>query len=208
MFFYIVLNVTFSRRRDRRRLPKIKSMNIHQISVHHDERQDRLLLRLNTQDRQEFRFWLTRRMTQRFMPAIEQSVARLEAAQPGVAATDTISQQILSELKRDAFLQKADFATPFDTQASARPLGEEPMLITDAHLTIQPSGALAISFEDKSAPQQVKSCQLHLQVSLVHGMVHLMRQAAEKAQWGLTGTTTTIANKPMGGEKEVLRYTH
>jgi hypothetical protein len=37
-------------------------MNIHQLSVNHDERQDRLLLRLNTQDLKEFRFWLTRRM--------------------------------------------------------------------------------------------------------------------------------------------------
>ena len=81
-------------------------MNIHQLSVNHDERQDRLLLRLNTQDLKEFRFWLTRRMSLRLMPAIEQSAERLEAAQPGVAVTDAPSQQLLSELKRDAFLKK------------------------------------------------------------------------------------------------------
>ena len=166
------------------------------------------MLRLNTQDRQEFRFWLTRRMTQRFIPAIDQSAARLEAAQPGVTATDTISQQILTELKRDAFLQKADFATPFDTQASLRPLGEEPMLITDAHLSIQSRGALAISFEDKSDPEQIKTCQLQLQVSLVHGMVHLMQQAAEKAQWGLSGTNIGVADRPMSSENEAPHYTH
>jgi hypothetical protein len=67
-------------------------MNIHQLSVSYDERQDRLLLRLNTQDRQEFRFWLTRRMALRLFPAIEQSVQRMEASQPGVAAPDTSSQ--------------------------------------------------------------------------------------------------------------------
>ena len=166
------------------------------------------MLRLNTQDRQEFRFWLTRRMTQRFMPAIEQSAARLEAAQPGVAATDSTSQQILTELKRDAFLQKADFVTPFDTQASLRPLGEEPMLITDAHLSILSRGALEISFEDKSDPQQLKSCQLHLQVSLVHGMVHLMQQAAEKAQWSLSGTPSNVNEHAKPSEKEAPRYTH
>lgn len=165
------------------------------------------MLRLNTQDRQEFRFWLTRRMTQRFMPAVEQSATRLEAAQPGVAATDTVSQQILSELKRDAFLQKADFATPFDTHAILRPLGEEPMLITDAHLTIQPRGGLEISFEDKSDPQRVKSCQLNLQVSLVHGMVHLVKQAAEKAQWGLSATAEPATDIPMNAQ-EVPRYAH
>ena len=187
-------------------------MNIHQISVQHDERQDRLLLRLNTQDQQEFRFWLTRRMTQRFMPAIEQTASRLEAAQPGVAATDTTSQQLLTELKREAFLKNADFATPFDNQAKQRPLGEEPMLITDAHLTIKAQGALDIAFEDKSNPQQVKSCQLHLQVSLVHGMVHLIQQAAEKAQWGLTATaaaaSTPESEASSVSNKEVSRYTH
>ena len=52
-------------------------MNIHQLSVHHEERQDRLLLRLNTKDQQEFRFWLTRRMTLRLLPAIEKTAVRL-----------------------------------------------------------------------------------------------------------------------------------
>jgi hypothetical protein len=162
-------------------------MNIHQLSVHHDERQDRLLLRLNTQDLQEFRFWLTRRMTLRLMPAIQQSAVRLEAAQPGVAATDAPSQHLLTELKRDAFLKKADFATPFETRATQWPLGAEPLLITDAHLTIKPSGALEISFEDKSDPTQARACQLNLQVSLVHGMVHLIQQSIEKAEWGAVG---------------------
>ncbi len=87
-------------------------MNIHQLSVSYEERQDRLLLRLNTQDHQEFRFWLTRRMSLRLLPAIDQSVARLEASQPGVAAPDTTSQKMLSDLKRDAFLQKDDFSVP------------------------------------------------------------------------------------------------
>jgi len=162
-------------------------MNIHQLSVNHDERQDRLLLRLNTQDQQEFRFWLTRRMTLRLMPAIEQSAVRLEAAQPGVAATDAPAQHLLTELKRDAFLKKADFATPFENRATQWPLGAEPLLITDAHLTIKPNGALEISFEDKSDPAQARACQLNLQVSLVHGMVHLIQQAIEKAEWGAVG---------------------
>jgi hypothetical protein len=162
-------------------------MNIHQLSVNHDERQDRLMLRLNTQDQQEFRFWLTRRMTLRLMPAIEQSAVRLEAAQPGVAATDAPAQHLLTELKRDAFLKKADFATPFENRATQWPLGAEPLLITDAHLTIKPSGALEISFEDKSDPAQARACQLNLQVSLVHGMVHLIQQAIEKAEWGAVG---------------------
>ena len=183
-------------------------MSIHQLSVHHDERQDRLLLRLNTQDQQEFRFWLTRRMTLRLIPAIEQSAVRLEAAQPGVAATDVPSQHLLSELKRDAFLKKADFATPFENRATQWPLGVEPMLITDAHLTIKPGGALEMAFEDKSDPAHARSCQLHLQVSLVHGMVHLIQQAIEKAEWGALGISTKASDTDSVTPPEVLRYAH
>ncbi len=183
-------------------------MNIHQLSVHHDERQDRLLLRLNTQEQQEFRFWLTRRMTLRLMPAIQQSAVRLEAAQPGVAATDVPAQQLLSEFKRDAFLKKADFATPFDNHATQWPLGAEPLLITDVHLTIEPNGGLKIAFEDKSDPAQARACQLHLQVSLVHGMVHLIQQACEKAEWGTVGIAAKVTETNPGVPTEPPRYAH
>lgn len=183
-------------------------MHIHQLSVHHDERQDRLLLRLNTQDKQEFRFWLTRRMTQRIMPALTQSAERLEAAQPGVAATDTNSRQILTELRREDFLKKADFATPFVNGANLLPLGPQPMLVTDAQMSFKPQGGLDLTLEDKSDAAQAKACQMHLQVSLVHGLVHLVTQAAEKAQWGLGTVATPKHDKQVPQVAEPPRYAH
>ena len=185
-------------------------MHIHQLSVSYEERQDRLLLRLNTQDRQEFCFWLTRRMSLRLLPAIDQSVLRMEASQPGVAAPDASSQKMLTELKRDAFLEKADFSTPFDSAAEHRPLGEEPLLITDAQLSLQTGGGLLVTFQEKSADAAIKSCQLNLQASLVHGLVHLIQQALVKAEWGFT----TAPNAPAAAEPGALvpetppRYTH
>ena len=184
-------------------------MNIHQLSVSYEERQDRLLLRLNTQDQQEFRFWLTRRMSLRLLPAIDQSVARLEASQPGVAAPDTTSQKMLTELKRDAFLQKADFSTPFEAKAERKPLGEEPLLITDAQLSLQAGGGLLITFQEKSAEGAVKSCQLNLQASLVHGLIHLIQQALVKADWALTSTPAPVIVEPAAAlTEEPPRYTH
>jgi hypothetical protein len=164
-------------------------MNIHQLSVIHDERQDRLLLRLNTQNGQEFRFWLTRRMAIRLLPAMDQSVVRLEAAQPGLAATDASSQHMLTELKRDAFLQTADFSTPYTSEPQQLPLGDEPFLITDAQLSLEPNGALQIIFQKKMGPA-TPSCQLNLQASLVHGMIHLIRQSMAKADWGFVTQDT------------------
>ncbi len=185
-------------------------MNIHQLSVSYEERQDRILLRLNTLDKQEFRFWLTRRMCLRLMPAIDQSVVRLEASQPGVAAPDPSSQKMLTEIKRDAFLQKADFSTPFEAKAEQRPLGEEPLLITDAQLSLQASGGLLMTVQEKSVDAAVKSCQLNLQASLVHGLVHLIQQALVKAEWGFTtAPNVSAAVEPAALEPETPpRYTH
>jgi hypothetical protein len=144
------------------------------------------------------------------MPAIDQSVVRLEASQPGVAAPDPTSQKILTEIKREAFLQKADFSTPFEATAEQRPLGEEPMLITDAQLSLQTGGGLLVTFQEKTVDAPVKSCQLNLQASLVHGLVHLIHQALAKAEWGFTTAAKTAATvEPAELPTEPTpRYTH
>lgn len=183
-------------------------MNIHQLSVSHDERQDRLLLRLNTQDGKEFRFWLTRRMAIRLVPAMDQSVARLEAAQPGIAAADASSQQILNELKRDAFLQTADFSTPYAAQSQHLPLGEEPFLVTDAQLSLQPNGSLQITFQKKTG-DAIQSCQLNLQAQLVHGLIHLIRQSMAKAEWHPSAQNSEPhSDKASGTATEQKTYKH
>ena len=49
-------------------------MNIHQMSVQYDERQDRLAVRVSNQQNQEFRLWLTRAMTLRLLPHLQAAV--------------------------------------------------------------------------------------------------------------------------------------
>jgi hypothetical protein len=158
-------------------------MQIHQFNVSHNDRQDRLLLRVNTQTEEEFRFWLTRRLALRLVPALEQSVAQLESSQPQMMAHDRASQQILTDLKRDAFMQNADFDTPYSGKARQLPLGEEPMLVTDVELKLKGSG-VQLTLQDKGAPPgEAQHCQLNLPPSLLHGLIHLLMQAMVKAQW-------------------------
>lgn len=181
-------------------------MNIHQLNVSHNDRQDRLLLRLNTQTAEEFRFWLTRRMALRLVPALEQTIGRLESTQARVMAPDPASQQILTELKRDAFMQQADFKTPYVEQAQKLPLGDEPMLVTDVQLQLQGS-AVQVTLQDKgAAPGLVQVCQLHLQTSLLHGLIHLVRQAMDKAQW--LSAAETPAPMPEQPGTPVSGYRH
>jgi len=158
-------------------------MNIHQLNVSHVDRQDRLLLRVNTQTAEEFRFWLTRRLTLRLLPALQQAIGRMESNPAQMQAPDPASQQILAEFQRDAFMQQADFQTPYAEQAQQLPLGAEPMLVTDVQLHFQPS-KVQVTLQDKGVPDGLtQTCQLKLQPALVHGLIHLIGQAMEKAAW-------------------------
>ena len=172
-------------------------MQIHQLSVSHNEAQDRLLVRLNTKEAHEYRFWLTRRLALRLLPALDQTVIRLEAAQPGVAASDMNSQKILTDIKRDAFLQKADFATPYAAAAEHLPLGPEPLLITDVQMTLQAQGNLKMVFQQKSG-DSVQSCQLNLQAQLVHGLIHLLKETVVKAEWEMATPNRPLSTEAQG----------
>lgn len=165
-------------------------MHIHQFNVSHNDRQDRLLLRVNTQSAQEFRFWLTRRLMLRLMPVLQQTVGRMESNTPQMVAPDATSQQILIDLKRDAFMQKADFKTAYVAQVQQLPLGEEPMLVTDVQLQQQGSAVLLTLQDKEKTSGQVQSCQLNLQPSLLHGLIHLLQQALAKAEWQTMAATS------------------
>lgn len=162
-------------------------MGIHQLSVHHDPQQDRLLLRLSTLSGEEFRFWLTRRLLQRLMPALEQSMQRVDASRAGVTAIDPSSRQMVSELSHAQSLQQSDFKTPFAPQTRL-PLGEAPMLITDVQLSVTANADLALLFQDKST-EPARQCEVRLNSPLVHGWMHLMGQALQAADWSLQPTS-------------------
>ncbi len=162
-------------------------MGIHQLSVHHDERQDRLLWRIHTQEGEEFRFWLTRRMSTRLLPAIEQALGRLDSQRSGLIAPDPATRHLLSDMQHQAFLQQADLQTPYAAPENAqRPFGEWPLLVTDAQLTVQPATLLLQLQDHSQAP--VRQCELQLTPELVHGLLHLSRQAVARADWALEGT--------------------
>ena len=183
-------------------------MHIHQLNVSHNERQDRLLLRVNTQTAHEFRFWLTRRLVLRLMPVLQQTVGRMESSTPQTVAPDTASQQILTELKRDAFLQKADFQTPYAEQTQQLPLGDEPMLVTEVQLQWQGDSVLLTLQDQGVAAGQHRSCQLKLQASLLHGLIHLLLQAMTSAEWPTMAAASEVLPAQTANAPPTTGYRH
>jgi hypothetical protein len=85
-------------------------MNIHQLNVQYDERQDRLQVRVKTVQEQEVRLWLTRRIGVKLVEPLMTTVSRIEALDPAVTVADEESRKILVHLKQEDFLQKADWS--------------------------------------------------------------------------------------------------
>jgi hypothetical protein len=56
--------------------------------------------------------------------------------------------------------------------------------VTDVQLNLHNSGTLNVVFQDKCGEDATgRSCQLGLQSALLHGLLHLLQQAMQKANW-------------------------
>ncbi|MEI7513945.1 MAG: hypothetical protein WCK81_01040 [Betaproteobacteria bacterium] len=182
-------------------------MYIHQLSVVFDERQDRLLMRVNTQAGEEVRLWLTRRISLRLQEPLEHTIAKIEAHNPYVAAADARARGMLVELKHEAFLQNADLATPFSPQSTSLPLGDLPLLVTEVRLDVGAQGGAQLVFQDCGDSQApARSCTLQMQSMLVHGLLHLLQKAIHKSQW--TEGLSTEPESPRAPEDLDLAALH
>jgi hypothetical protein len=165
-------------------LSKIKCMNIHQLSVLFDERQDRLLMRVNTQDAQEIRLWLTRRIALKLTAPLELAIAKMESRNASVTLADAQAQSMLVELRHDDFLKKADLKTPFASKNTSLPLGAEPLIVTEITINIQSNNGVQMVFQDSGDQNHTpRNCTLHMQPPLLHGLLHLLQKAMKSAQW-------------------------
>lgn len=189
-------------------------MLIRQLALHYRPEPDRLLLRVNSSDGQLFAVWFTRRLAMRLWPHLNQMVTQLgvqhEVAQLGSQrATSTQApdatllpeaRAMLADAARERALRKTDFATPFDTQANAQPLGPEPMLATEVQLAPLPNGCLRVIVIDGAK----RNVQLQLTEELATAVRELMAQALRQADWGLAIETPVAAAESAPEEKRRL----
>ena len=160
-------------------------MQIRQVSLLYRVDADRLLLRVNAHDNQQFAVWLTRRLALRLWPHLARIVTRIgvarEAAQAAPDATlMPEAQAMLAQSARQRALRGADFKTPFDEQASAHPLGSEPLLASEVQLTPLPGGHLRLLIVDVGK----RTVQLQLTEALATAVKELMAKALQHADWG------------------------
>ena len=161
-------------------------MNIHQVSVTYHQEQDRLLARISSQDSEELRLWLTRRMTLSLMPVLTKTAADQLAQQTEnidvAAPQDVQRQRMVDNFKKEALAHAADFKTPYQATDAALPLGKEPLLVTEVKMALLKSGKLQLVFIEK-LPEPGRNVRIAITAQLAQGLLQLLDKCIKKSQW-------------------------
>lgn len=154
-----------------------KPPQLEQFSASYDSGQDRLMLRIRSNDDAEYRFWITRRYLALLWPLLMKMADDFSARK----TSDPLARNTLAELAHGEAVGKADFASQY-REGSQFPLGEEPILL--ARITVKPLHGDTQTLT--LLPLQGQGINLDLDERLVHVLARLLQQAAVAAEWGLT----------------------
>ncbi len=151
--------------------------DLHQIQFNYVPEADRLLLRISTADKSEFRFWLTRRYVRLLWPA----VLKLLRDNPQVKAQEnSLNRDTVLDFQHQQAMQQGDFSTRYQADAEATPLGEEPLLLAKLQL-----GQGKKSPVLNLAPLKGHGVNLALPGPLLHSFAGMLVQAVKQAEWDL-----------------------
>lgn len=144
---------------------------LHQLNINYSPNEDRLLLRITTQQGDEYRVWLTRRFTALLMTVLGKEIEK-HGGLPAVASrTET------RRLFHEGALEK-----PFEDDASRRfPLGEQGILAYRIGTTDTRGNELSLELR----PETGQGVTLNLNQSLLFMFYNLLTQGVSRADWQL-----------------------
>jgi len=153
-------------------------MRLHQLKLDFIPEQDRLLLRVSTDDQQEVRLWLTRRALRLMWPLLVQMVR----ASPEVALqSNPQARDALVGMQHEQALSRANFAQAYDEVPREMPLGAEPILVARIHSNKDDKGNHVLGL----LPQQGKGIHLTLDNTLLHSFCKLVQNVVAKSDWNI-----------------------
>ena len=158
-------------------------MSIKQINATYQLQEDRILLRINTANQEEFDFLLTRRVTLFILAASEHLVEKQLEQQHEPATAKAVAQFEKTNLGNIPSGPEFEGGTAF-------PLGNAPILVLDVTCSI----VQAPLAEDSSAQEQLfsidlvlgkdQSINLKLPKPMLLGLRALLEQICDQASWG------------------------
>ena len=167
-------------------------MRMHQLKIDFIAEQDRLLLRISTDNQQEVRLWLTRRAVRLLWPLLVNTVRSM----PEVALqSNPEARDALVGMQHEQALKKANFSKSFEEVPREMPLGAEPILVARMNTNMDDSGNHVLGL----LPQEGQGIHLSLDNTLLHSFCKLLQNAIAKADWDIVLELPTL-QMPSGAE--------
>lgn len=168
-------------------------MRLHQLKLDFIPEQDRLLLRVSTDNRLEMRLWLTRRALRLLWPLLVQMVR----SAPEVALqSNPQARDALVGMQHEQALRQANFAAPFEETPREMPLGAEPILVARIQTNKDAGGNHVLGL----LPQQGQGIHLTLDNTLLHSLCKLLQNAVAKSDWDIVLELPTLQAGVQGGD--------
>ncbi|MAS91764.1 MAG: hypothetical protein CMO55_01100 [Verrucomicrobiales bacterium] len=160
---------------------------MHQMQLTYVPTEDRVLFRLNTKARQEFRFWMTRRYSEILWNTLTKILNEAEQNREGPSETpeppiqkDTLVESAKQEIKHKEVVSQSDFKTQYQ-ESSYLPLGEEPALLFSVGVKPNPSGQAMLCMH----PEKGQGIEMVLNEQILHSLCKLLQETTHKANWKL-----------------------
>ncbi|MBF0368816.1 MAG: hypothetical protein HQL52_05085 [Magnetococcales bacterium] len=154
------------------------TQSIRQMQIAYAPDEDRLLLKVNTSDQSEFRFWLTRRFLRGLWPGLQQALIAEEAIR---SHNDPEAKRAILDFLHRGAIDKGDFQTPYKEEALQTPLGEKPILVTRTRISEGKDGTRVVAFLPKSGP----GIDIGMGRELLHSFYNLLIKVLPKTGWDL-----------------------
>lgn len=154
-------------------------MNIKQFSGTYFLNDDRIIFRFNTMDNNEYKFWLTRRVTHFILMITNQfQTKQYEESQIVVPAV----AKAIAEYEQQAIKDTTNLATPY-VPGNQYPMGADAILVIDARCEINKVDNEQIFSLDFILPGG-GSINFKFPLNIMQRLALLLDQLNTQAQWG------------------------
>lgn len=161
-------------------------MQIQQLQVSFDAREDRLLLRISTAEREEIRVALTRRLIKALWPYLQKT---LNGHLGGASAPKPIvPAPAPSNVTPPKDLGAGTFTEPYQEDDLSHPLGTDPVLAMESQLQPIDGPACRISLGEIKARKVSFDCDR----DLMEAFCAMIRATVDKAGWDLNLDTLSL----------------
>ena len=150
---------------------------LHQINLGFSPEEDRLLLRINTTGKTEYRLWLTRRYVKLLWRLLTKSVESLPDVK-AQAAPET--REAVKSFQREEARQAANYSKDYEDKEAKRPLGEAAALLTGVRASHGEKGTQLI-LQTKDG----RAINISLERKLLYSLCDLLISNAKQAEWDL-----------------------